>query len=278
MSSNRFIDRSPAHAIAPLLDDGVYLASERTFYRVLGADRPLRERRQQRRHPVYGAPELLATRPNQVWSWDITKLKGPVAGTWYHLYVILDLYSRYVVGWAVFDRESKTLARRLIDVTCDRQGIRPGELTIHADRGNAMRSTDVAELLAALGVRKSHSRPYCSNDNPYSESQFRTLKYSPEYPSRFGSLQDARLFGGVFFGWYNGEHRHSGIAMLPPSSVHHGHAEEMLGRRNEVLAEAYRRYPERFVKGVPKAGMVPSAVWINKPSAIVVAAGAESLN
>ena len=271
MSSERFIDRSPAHAVAALLDEGEYLASERTFYRVLGADAPVRERRNQRRHPVYAAPELLATGPNQVWSWDITKIKGPTKGTWYHLYVIIDLYSRLIVGWAVFDRESKTLATLLIRTTCERQGIQPGQLTIHADRGNAMRSGEVAELLALLQVRKSHSRPYCSNDNPYSESQFKTMKYAPEYPERFGSLQDARVFGAVFFAWYNTEHRHSGIAMLTPASVHYGSAQEVLAGRDRVLAEAYRRYPERFVKGQPKARQLPEAVWINRPAALVVA-------
>ncbi len=271
MSSERFIDRSPAHAVAVLLDEGTYLASERTFYRILGADAPVRERRDQRRHPVYAAPELLATGPNQVWSWDITKIKGPTKGTWYHLYVIIDLFSRCVVGWAVYDRESKTLAENLIRVTCERQGIKPGELTIHADRGSAMRSGEVAELLANLGVEKSHSRPYCSNDNPYSESQFKTMKYSPEYPERFGSLQDARVFGAVFFSWYNTEHRHSGIAMLTPASVHYGHAETVLAKRNLVLEQAWLSYPERFVKGAPKAGRLPDAVWINKPTAIVSA-------
>lgn len=271
MSSERFIDRSPAHAVAVLLDEGEYLASERTFYRVLGADAPVRERRDQRRHPNYAAPELLATAPNQVWSWDISKIKGPVKGTWYHLYVIIDLFSRCVVGWAVYDRESKALATNLIRITCERQGIAPGELTLHADRGNAMRSHEVAELLETLGVAKSHSRPYCSNDNPYSESQFKTMKYAPEYPERFGSLQDARVFMAVFLAWYNTEHRHSGIAMLTPVSVHYGHAETMLQKRDQVLAEAWGRYPERFVNGAPKAARLPEAVWINKPATIVTA-------
>ena len=271
LTSERFIDRSPAHVVAVLLDEGEYLASERTLYRVLGAEAPVRERRDQRRHPQYAAPELLATAPGQVWSWDITKIKGPTPGTWYHLYVIIDLFSRYIVGWAVFDRESKTLARLLIKMTCERQGIEPGQLTIHADRGNAMRSGDVAELLASLEVRKSHSRPYCSNDNPYSESQFKTMKYSPEYPERFGSLQDARVFSAVFFKWYNTEHRHSGIAMLTPVSVHYGFATEVLAKRSLVMDEAYRRNPERFVKGAPKARTLPEAVWINKPSALVSA-------
>lgn len=271
MSSERFIDRSPAHVVAVLLDEGIYLASVRTFYRVLVADAPLQERRAQRRHPVYSAPELLATGPNQVWSWDITKIKGSTKGTWYHLYVIIDLFSRYVVGWAVYDRESKMLAENLIRVTCERQQIKAGELTLHADRGSAMRSTEVAELLGSLGVEKSHSRPYCSNDNPYSESQFKTMKYSPEYPERFGSLQDARVFGAVFFWWYNTEHRHSGIAMLTPVSVHYGHAEQILANRTQVLEDAWRRNPERFVNGVPTAGSLPDAVWINKPSELVSA-------
>lgn len=266
LASERFIDRSPAHMVAAMLDEGEYLASERTIYRLLGADHPVRERRQQRRHPAYSPPELLATCVNRVWTWDITKLKGPSSGVWYHLYVVLDLYSRCVVGWSIHERECEDLAKELIRTTCDRQGIAAHQLTIHADRGSAMRSKAVAELLDHLKVRKSHSRPYTSNDNPYSESQFKTMKYSPEFPARFGSIEDARAFCRRFFVWYNSEHRHSGIAMLTPLSVHQGQAEAIIAQRDEVYAEAYRQHPERFVKGQPKAKRLPKAVWINKPA------------
>lgn len=265
LECERFIDRSPAFVYTTLLDENVYLGSERTMYRLLGRDKPLKDRRNQRRRPHYAAPELVATGPNQVWSWDITKLKGPLPGTWYHLYVILDIYSRCIVGWSVYDREREELARHLINTTCERQGIDPGQLTLHADRGSAMRSKTVAELLDYLGVIKSHSRPYCSNDNPYSESQFKTMKYSAGYPERFGSLQDARVYYGEFVRWYNYEHLHSGIAMLAPASVHYGDAAPILARRAEVLARAYEEHPMRFVKGQPKAKQLPAAVWINKP-------------
>lgn len=271
-ASERFIDCSPGHIVAALLDEGEYIASERTFYRVLGEDAPLTDRRRQRRHPVYAAPQLVASGPNQVWSWDITKLKGPAPGACYHLYVILDIYSRYVVGWSVFERESEELARLLIETTCQRQDITPGSLTLHADRGPAMRSGGVAELLSRLEVTKSHSRPYCSNDNPYSESQFKTLKYSSAFPDRFGSIEDARVFCREFFRWYNQEHRHSGIAMLTPAQVHHTQSETILRHRDRVLAEAYRRHPERFVKGQPTARRLAEMVWINRPDGVSTAA------
>ena len=267
--SERFIDRSPAHIVATMLDEGEYLASERTIYRILGADAPLKDRRNQRRHPKYAKPEILAERPNQVWSWDITRLKGPYSGASYHLYVIIDIFSRYVVGWAVFERESEELAKLLIETTCERQRVERGQLTVHADRGAAMRSREVAELLARLEVKKSHSRPYCANDNPYSESQFKTLKYAPEFPGRFGSIEDARAFCRPFFEWYNTEHRHSGIAMLTPSTVHHGRADDVLAVRDQALAQAYERNPERFVKGRPMAKRLPEKVWINRPESPV---------
>lgn len=264
-STVRFIDRSPAQIVATLLDEQRYLASERTIYRYIGANAPLRDRRHQRRHPAYAAPQLVAAAPNQVWSWDITRLKGPCRGASYQLYVILDIYSRYVVGWAVHERESEVLACQLIETICRRQKIDRGQLVVHADRGSAMRSHEVAALLDRLGVGKSHSRPYCSNDNPYSESQFKTLKYAPEFPRRFGSIEDARAFCRRFFKRYNREHHHSGIAMLTPSQVHHGEAETIIARRDATLAAAYQAHPERFVKGVPRARRLPEAAWINKP-------------
>jgi putative transposase len=264
-ASERFIDCAPAHIHAALLDAGEYIGSVRTIYRVLSEDAPLRDRRNQRRHPKRSAPELVATGPNRVWSWDITKLKGPHRGASYHLYVIIDIYSRYVVGWCVQEREHEAIARELIAETCRRQQIGPDELVIHADRGSSMRSKCVSELLSDLQVTRSHSRPYCSNDNPYSESQFKTLKYSSDFPDRFGSLEDARRFCREFFEWYNMEHRHSGIAMLTPSVLHHGEADTVLARRDAILAEAYAKHPERFVKGVPTAQRPPSEAWINKP-------------
>lgn len=266
--SERFIDCSPEQIHAALLDVGEYIGSPRTIYRALGAEAPLVDRRRQRRHPKRPAPELVANGPNRVWSWDITKLKGPRKGASYHLYVIIDIYSRYVVGWCVQERESEVIARQLIAETCRRQKIQPGQLVIHADRGSSMRSKHVSELLEDLKVIRSHSRPHCSNDNPYSESQFKTLKYSPRFPGRFGSLEDARRFCREFFEWYNIEHRHSGIAMLTPSMLHHGEAESVLARRDATLAAAYAAHPERFVKGQPKAKRPPEEAWINKPKSI----------
>jgi putative transposase len=263
--NDRYIDCSPAHIVAALLDEGTYIGSERTIYRVLGADAPLRDRRRQRRHPKLPAPELMADAPNRVWSWDITKLKGPHKGASYHLYVIIDIYSRYVVGWTVQQRESRVIARALIAETCRRQAIGDNQLVVHADRGSSMRSKHVSELLEDLNVTRSHSRPYCSDDNPYSESHFKTLKYSPAFPERFGSLADARSFCLGFFQWYNMVHRHSGIAMLTPSMLHHGEADQVLARRDATLARAYQEHPERFVKGQPMAKRPPAEAWINKP-------------
>ena len=261
----RFVDQAVAEVHATLLDEGRYLCSERTMYRVLGVNDEVRERRNQLRHPKYGAPELLATAPNELWSWDITKLKGPAKWTYYYLYVILDVFSRYVVGWMVAQRESAVLARRLIEETCKREGVARDQLTLHADRGSSMRSKTVALLLSDLGVTKTHSRPYTSTDNPFSEAQFKTLKYRPQFPSRFGSLQHARSFCGPFFGWYNTEHRHSGLAMLTPQDVHFGLVEQRLAKRTAVLAAAYAAHPERFPRGVPTPDIPPLAVWINKP-------------
>jgi len=267
LTSERFMDRSVPEVHATLLDEGVYLCSVRTMYRILEKYRAVRERRNQRRHPQYQKPELLATGPNQVWSWDITKLKGPRKWSHYHLYVIMDIYSRYVVGWMVAERESAMLAERLIRETCERQGIVKDQLTIHADRGVSMRSKTVAQLMADLGVTKSHSRPHVCDDNPYSESQFKTLKYHPSFPGQFGSLEDARLFLRHFFDWYNDEHRHSGIAMMTPKDVHIGKADEIIRKRQETMNRAYSLHPERFVSGHPKLKPLSGEVWINKPIA-----------
>jgi putative transposase len=262
----RFADLAPAEVYATLLDEGRYLCSERTMYRILDENHEVRERRDQLRHPSYAKPELLATAPNQLWSWDITKLLGPAKWTYFYLYVIIDVFSRYVVGWMVAERESAALAERLIEETCRRQNIQPGQLTLHADRGSSMRSKPVALLLADLGVTKTHSRPHVSDDNPYSEAQFKTLKYRPEFPERFGAVEDARGFCGTFFPWYNVEHHHSGLGLLTPHQVHYGLADDIRQRRSIVLAAAHQAHPERFVRGVPSPTPLPTAVWINKPS------------
>jgi len=261
----RFVDQAPAQVYAQLLDEQRFLCSERTMYRILEENDEVRERRDQLRHPHYPAPELLATAPNQVWSWDITKLLGPAKWTYFYLYVILDIFSRYVVGWMIAHQESTALAKKLIAQSCARQGILPGQLTLHADRGPSMKSKPVALLLSDLGVTKTHSRPYVSNDNPFSEAQFKTLKYRPEFPDCFGSIQDARGFGHGFFPWYNTEHRHSGIGLLTPEDVHYGRAAHRVAARAEVLALAYAAHPERFVRGMPQPAPAPTAVWINPP-------------
>lgn len=265
LNSERFRDRAPAEVFATLLDEGSYLCSIRTMYRILEQAGELRERRDQLRHPNYQKPQLLATSPNQVWSWDITKLLGPVKWTYFYLYVILDIFSRYVVGWMVAERESAELAKRLIGETCRKQNIAPDQLTIHADRGTSMTSKPVALLLADLGVTKTHSRPHVSDDNPFSESQFKTLKYRPEFPERFGSIQDARGFCQVFFPWYNNEHHHSGIGLLTPEVLHYGQADEVISQRQVVLSQAFQRNPERFVRAPPRPPARPTAVWINPP-------------
>jgi putative transposase len=241
------------------------VCSERTLYRILEDHDEVRERRNQARHGLYAKPELLATRPNEVWSWDITKVKGPGRGSYYNLYVVLDIFSRYVVGWRLEHTESDNLAEDLLRTCCVRQGIEPGELTIHADRGPSMKSKAVSDLLYDLGVQKSHSRPYVSDDNPYSESAFKTLKYRPEMPERFASIHEARRLFRVLLDWYNTEHRHSGIAMLTPQMVHTGQAEAVLSKRQEVLETAYARHPERFVMGNPQVAALPRSVWINPP-------------
>ncbi len=261
----RFQDCAPAAIQATLLDEGQYLCSTRTMYRVLQQDGATRERRDQLTHPLYHKPELLATAPNQLWSWDITKLRGPVKWTYFYLYVILDVFSRYVVGWMVAPREGAVLATKLIAETCQKQQIGRHQLSLHADRGSAMRSKPVALLLADLSVTKTHSRPYTSNDNPYSESQFRTMKYRPEFPDRFGCIQDSRAFCQAFFPWYNDDHRHSGIGMMTPATVHYGLASAVHENRQVALNAAYAAHPERFVRRPPTPPQIPKQVWINKP-------------
>lgn len=267
LHSQRFQDKAPLQVYVTLLDDGQYLCSPRTMYRILTAEHEgVKERRRHVPRAHYSKPELLATAPNQVWSWDITKLKGPAKWTYFYLYVIIDIFSRYVTGWMVAHREQKALAKRLIEESCRKQLIVPGQLTVHADRGSSMKSKVVAQMLADLGVTKTHSRPHVSNDNPYSEAQFKTLKYCPQFPERFGSIQDSRSFCQDFFPWYNKEHRHSGIALLTPEQVHYGLANEVIGHREVVLAAAFEKYPSRFKHKVPTPAKLPEAVWINPPS------------
>lgn len=270
LNSDRFMDQPPREVYASLLDEGTYLCSVRTMYRLLERAGQVRERRDQLRHPTYQRPELVARAPNQVWSWDITKLLGPVKWSYFYLYVILDIFSRYVVAWMVATREANELASRLIEDACAMQRIQPGQLTVHADRGPSMTSKPVALLLADLGVIKSHSRPHVSNDNPYSEAQFKTLKYRPGFPERFGSIQHARSISSELFDWYNNHHHHTGLGLLTPAAVHSGQANEILDRRNVVLASAYSAHPERFVIKPPRAAQVPIAVWINPPRAIEI--------
>ncbi len=266
LNSDRFIDKAPREVYATLLDNGEYICSVRTMYRILDEDKAVRERRNQLTHPNYKKPELLATGPNQVWSWDITKLLGPQKWSYYYLYVILDIYSRYVVGWMLAHREAASLASRLIRETIEKQGVSEDQLTIHSDRGPSMASQTVAQLLASLGVVKSHSRPHVSNDNPFSESQFKTMKYRPEFPNRFGGYEDALGHCRSFFPWYNDEHYHTGIGLLTPAMLHYGGAEKVIEDRAHVLRCAYEVHPERFVQGCPKPQTLPAAVWINPPT------------
>ena len=266
LHSDRFIDDSPAQVYATLLDEGTYLASQSTMYRLLAANGAVRERRDQLRRGNYTKPELLATKSNELWSWDITKLLGPQKWTYYYLYVMLDVFSRYVVGWMLTHRETALLAERFIAETLAKQGITRDQLTIHADRGPAMTSKSVEYLMADLGVTKSHSRPYVSNDNPFSESQFKTMKYRPNFPDRFGCIEDGRGFCGHFFPRYNDEHRHSGLGLHTPASVHYGLAAGIREQRVAVLAGAYAAHPERFVRVIPQPPSLPTAVWINPPA------------
>lgn len=265
LHSHRFIDASPQHVYATLLDEGRYLCSLRTMYRILAAQRESRERRAIVRHGNFQKPELLATGPNQVWSWDITKLRGPEKWTYFYLYVLLDIFSRYVVGWMVADRESGSYARALIEDSVEKQEVSQGQLVIHSDRGSPMKSKPVAFLLSDLGITKSFSRPHVSNDNPFSEAQFKTLKYCPEFPDRFGCKEDALFFCRRFLSWYNGEHKHSGIGYYTPEDVHYGRASDLEHQRNRTLKAAFIAHPERFVRKIPKAPVLPTAVWINPP-------------
>jgi len=265
LHSPQYVDRSAHTVFAMLLDAGRYLASVSTFYRILRAAGETRGRRDQLTHPAYAKPELLATAPRQLWSWDITKLKGPAKWVCFHLYVILDVFSRYVVGWMLALRESAELAKELIAATCEKEHILPGELTLHADRGSSMRSKPVAMLLVDLDVAKSHSRPHVSDDNPYSEAQFKTLKYRPEFPERFESEVHARAFCQDFFTWYNQEHRHSGIGYMTPAAVHTGQAGRLFNARQAVLDQAFAIHPQRFHGRPPELPALPTQVGINLP-------------
>jgi putative transposase len=264
----RFVDQAPASVYARLLDEGRYLCSVPTMYRLLRDEGEVRERRRQAMHPAAVKPELLATGPNEVWSWDITKLLGPTKWTYFHLYVIIDIFSRYVPGWLLAHRESAALAERLLGETMHKHNILADQLTIHADRGTSMASKPVALLLADLGVTKSHSRPHCSNDNPYSEAQFKTLKYRPEFPERFGSIEDGRAFCQRFFRWYNHEHHHSGLGFHTPADVHFGRAPLIQFERARVLEAAYAAHPERFVRQLPLPPPLPGPAWINQPQKV----------
>jgi putative transposase len=265
LDSEDFMDKAPAQVYAKLLDDGEYLCSTRTMYRILETAAQVRERRAQRQHPVYVKPQLVATGPNQVWSWDTTKLPGPTKGTHYTLYVILDIFSRYVVGWQIATRESASIAQTLIFACCSQQRIEPGQLTVHADRGSPMIANSTAQLYIDLGIAQSHSRPHTSNDNPYSEANFKTIKYRPEMPEHFGSIEDARAQIGPLLAWYNNEHYHVGLALLTPSDVHHGRTPVIVAARQRVLDAAHAAHPERFVGGRPTQRTPPPAAWINPP-------------
>jgi putative transposase len=262
----QYVDLAPAEIYATLLDQGIYHCSIRTMYRILHEHAEVRERRQQRRHVVYQKPELLAQAPNQVWSWDITKLMGPQKWTYFYLYVIIDIFSRRVVGWHVADTESAGLFKPLFEESVTKHGVAPGELTLHADRGPSMTAKATALMLADLGVTKSHSRPYTSNDNPFSESHFKTLKYQPQFPKRFGCIQDAKTFCRHFFNWYNRDHHHFGIGLMTPDQVHYGQADEIHAARQTILNQAFKTNPHRFVNRPPQPPLKPTAVWINPPS------------
>ena len=265
LNTEPYLDDAPATVWAKLLDAGEYYCSVSTMYRILREHDEVRERRRQATHPPRKKPELLATRPNQVWSWDITKLAGPARGIWFHLYVIIDIFSRYNPGWMIARTEDGELARRFLHESVTKHGIDPDTLTLHADRGSSMKSKTVAEMLSDLRVTRSHSRPKTSNDNPYSESQFKTMKYRPVFPDRFDSIEAAREFGGEFFDWYNHDHRHAGIGLHTPASVHFGTAHQIRQHRGTVLTDAYTAHPERFVAGTPQPPKLPGAVWINRP-------------
>lgn len=265
LNSPRFVDQAPREVYAQLLDEQVYYCHWRSMYRYLDLVDQVRDRRQQAQHPVYTKPELLATAPNQVWSWDITKLLGPVKWSYFYLYVLLDIYSRYVVGWMIALQQAAHLADELVAESYRKQGVQPDQLILHADRGNPMTSKPLAFLLADLGVTRSFSRPYTPNDNPFSEAQFKTMKYQPSYPEHFGDLLEARIWARAFFDWYNNAHHHTGIGLLTPAQVQYGRAPQILAARQLVLSQAYQAHPERFVRGLPHPQSLPEGVWINPP-------------
>jgi putative transposase len=262
----RFVDLAPAEIYAGLLDQGTYHCSIRTMYRILEEHAETRERRRQLRHPVYQKPELLAESPNRVWSWDITKLMGPAKWTYFYLYVIIDIFSRRVVGWYVADTESANLFKLLFEDVLAKHLVSPGQLTLHADRGPSMKAKATALMLADLGVTKSHSRPYTSNDNPFSESHFKTLKYQPQFPKRFGCIEDAKAFCRCFFDWYNQDHHHAGLGLMTPDQVHYGQVDAVHAARQHTLDRAFRTNPERFVGKAPQPPAKPTAAWINPPT------------
>lgn len=265
LNSEPFVNSAPREVYAALLDDGEYLCSVSTMYRILDEHGEVRERRDQLRHPNYAKPQLLATAPNQVWSWDITKLRSPIKWRYFYLYVILDIFSRYAAGWMIAEREAAVLARQLVRESCSKHDIPEAQLTLHADRGSPMIAKSMAQLLVGLGVAKTHGRPHTPDDNPFSEAHFKTLKYRPDFPDVFGSIQDARVWARSFFHWYNNEHCHSSLALLTPADVHYGRAAAVLEQRHAVMMAAYQRHPERFVNGPPKGVTLPTAVWINPP-------------
>lgn len=275
LNSDRFADKAPAQIYAQLLDDKTFLCSIRTMYRILAAAKLVRERRRQLRHPTYTKPRLVARRPNDVWTWDITKVAGPSKGTYYSLYVILDLYSRYVVGWTVTRSESATLAQHMIEGAYDRHQIQPGQLICHADRGSPMMAKSTAQLYADLGIIKSHSRPRVSNDNAFSEAAFKTFLCRPDMPERFGSLEDARAYYEELFDWYNERHFHSGLALLTPASVHQGTCHQIVEQRQAILDVAYAAHPERFADRPIQRSTV-SEVWINRPTEATLASPSAS--
>jgi len=246
LRSDRFVDLAPAEVYAALLDEGTYLCSIRTMYRILDSQNEVRERRNQLRHPHYQKPELLALEPNEVWSWDITKLMGPAKWRYFYLYVIIDIFSRRVVGWCVADCESAVVFKALFDDTIEKHAVPPGRLTLHADRGAPMKAKLTVQLLADLGVTRSHGRPHTSSDNPFSESHFKTLKYRPEFPQRFGCIEDAKAFCRRFFSWYNQDHHHAGIGLMTPDQVHYGQADAVHDARQDTLDDAFRKHPERL--------------------------------
>jgi len=266
LCEERFADLAPAQVYATLLDEGRYLCSISTMYRILREHDLIHERRRGHRRRGHGAPVVAASAPNQAWSWDISRLRGPVPRSWFYLYVVLDIYSRKIVGWSIDTVESDAVARRLIRRACEREGVDADTLVLHSDRGAQMTSTSMAELLEDLGVTRSLSRPRTSNDNPYSEANFKTAKYRLDYPARFESLEGARTWMRRFAAWYNTEHYHSGIAHLHPADVHNGTAGEVVAARQHVLDEAYAANPDRFRRRRPHAAKPPTEAWINRPA------------